>query len=168
MVPIGNPTSPEIIYGFGLSAGYKGFDASVFFQGLGNESFWINAKDTSPFQGQTQLLNAYSESHWSEDNQDVYALWPRLSPSVNNNNIQSSTWFMRDGSFLRLKQAEVGYTLPQKLLKKYHVDKLRLYVSGTNLLTWSRFKLWDPEMAGDGLGYPIQRVFNIGINLTFN
>ncbi|MDO5570832.1 MAG: TonB-dependent receptor [Bacteroidales bacterium] len=167
-VPIGNPTSPEIIYGFGVSLGYKGFDASVFFQGLANESFWIDASNTSPFQNQTQLLKAYADSHWSEDNQDLYALWPRLSPSVNKNNVQTSTWFMRDGSFLRLKQAEIGYTVPQKLLKKYHVDNLRFYVSGTNLLSWSRFKLWDPEMAGDGLGYPIQRVFNLGINLTFN
>lgn len=168
MVPIGNPTSPEIIYGFGLSTGYKGFDASVFFQGLGNESFWINAANTSPFQDQTQLLKAYADSHWSENNQDLYALWPRLSPSINKNNTQTSTWFMRDGSFLRLKQVELGYTLPEKLLQKYHVSNLRFYVSGTNLLCWSRFKLWDPEMAGDGLGYPIQRVFNIGINLTFN
>lgn len=168
MVPIGNPTSPEIIYGFGLSAGYKGFDASVFFQGLGNESFWINAANTSPFQDQTQLLKAYADSHWSENNQDLYALWPRLSPSINKNNTQTSTWFMRDGSFLRLKQVELGYTLPEKLLQKYHVSNLRFYVSGTNLLCWSRFKLWDPEMAGDGLGYPIQRVFNFGINLTFN
>lgn len=167
-VPIGNPTSPEIIYGFGVSAGYKGFDASVFFQGLANESFWINAKATSPFQDQTQLLKSYADSHWSEDNQDLHALWPRLSPSVNSNNIQPSTWFMRDGSFLRLKQVEIGYTLPEKLLKKYHVSNLRFYVSGTNLLCWSRFKLWDPEMAGNGLGYPIQRVFNFGINLTFN
>lgn len=167
-VPIGNPTSPEIIYGFGVSAGYKGFDASVFFQGLGNESFWMNAGATSPFQNQTQLLKAYADSYWSEDNQNLYALWPRLSPSVNSNNTQASTWFMRDGSFLRLKQVEIGYTLPEKLLKKYHVNNLRFYLSGTNLLCWSRFKLWDPEMAGDGLGYPIQRVFNLGINITFN
>lgn len=166
-VPIGNPMSPEIVYGFGFSAGYKGLDASVFFQGLANESFWIDAAATSPFQNQTQLLKAYADSHWSEDNQDLYALWPRLSPSVNNNNTQTSTWYMRDGSFLRLKQVELGYTLPEKLLKKYHASNLRFYVSGTNLLCWSKFKLWDPEMAGNGLGYPIQRVFNIGINLTF-
>ena len=167
MVPIGNPTSPEIIYGFGFSAGWKGFDASVFFQGLANESFWINASATSPFQGQTQLLKVYADSHWSEDNQDLYALWPRLSGSINNNNVQSSTWFMRDGSFLRLKQVEFGYTLPRKLTDKAHIDNLRLYFSGSNLWTWSRFRLWDVEMAGNGLGYPIQRIMNIGLNITF-
>ncbi len=167
MVPIGNPTSPEIIYGFGFSAGWKGFDASVFFQGLANESFWINAAATSPFQGQTQLLKVYADSHWSEDDRDLYALWPRLSNYVNANNVQSSTWFMRDGSFLRLKQVELGYTLPHKLTDRAHIENLRVYLSGSNLFTWSRFRLWDVEMAGNGLGYPIQRVVNLGVNITF-
>ena len=167
MVPIGNPVSPEIVYGFGFSAGYRGFDASVFFQGLANESFWINASGTSPFQGQTQLLKVYADSHWSEDNQNLYALWPRLSSEINNNNVQTSTWFMRDGSFLRLKQVEFGYTLPSKLTQNTHVDNLRFYLSASNLLTWSKFRLWDVEMAGNGLGYPLQRVLNIGLNVTF-
>lgn len=168
MVPIGYPTSPEIVYGFGFSVGYKGLDASVFFQGLANESFWIDAAATAPFQNQTQLLKAYADSHWSEDNQDVYALWPRLSPSLNSNNSQTNTWFMRDGSFLRLKQLEIGYTIPGKWQKKLHLNQFRVYLSGTNLLTFSKFKLWDVEMGGNGLGYPIQKVFNLGVNLTFN
>lgn len=174
MVPIGNPTSPEIIYGFGFSVGYKGFDASVFFQGLANESFWIQVADepnttsTAPFQNQTQLLKAYADSHWSESNRDVYALWPRLSPTLNANNTQKSTWFMRDGSFLRLKQAEIGYTVPGNWQKKLHIGQLRFYVSGTNLLLFSKFKLWDVEMAGQGLGYPIQRTLNLGLNISFN
>ena len=166
-VPIGNPAYPEIIYGFGLSMGYKGFDFSVFFQGLANESFFINASATSPFGGETQLLKAYADSHWSEENPDIYALWPRLSPSANKNNVQQSTWWMRDGSFMRLKQMEIGYSLPSKLTKKAHMSNLRFYLSGTNLLTWSSFKLWDPELAGDGMNYPISRVVNVGVNVTF-
>jgi TonB-linked SusC/RagA family outer membrane protein len=168
MVPIGNPTTPEIIYGFGFSAGYKGFDASVFFQGLANESFWIDPVATAPFVDNTHLLEVYADSHWSEDNQDMYALWPRFSPSYNYNNLQSSTWFMRNGSFLRLKQAEIGYSIPGKWKDRLHISLLRFYVSGTNLLLFSKFKLWDVEMAGNGLGYPIQRVFNVGLNITFN
>ena len=167
-VPIGNPTSPEIIYGFGVSLGYKCLDVSVFFQGLANESFWINASSTSPFNNQTQLLKAYADSHWSEEVQDMYALWPRLSPTINQNNVQRSTWFMRDGSFLRLKQIEIGYSLAGRWMDRMHLNQCRLYLSGTNLFHWSRFKLWDPEMAGDGFGYPIQRVMNIGVNITFN
>jgi TonB-linked SusC/RagA family outer membrane protein len=175
-VPFGHPTVPEIVYGFGFSAGYKGFDASFFFQGSANESFMIATVDdpnrgvvsTAPFQNETQLLKTYADSHWSETHQDMYAVWPRLSYTSNLNNTQSSTWFLRDGSFLRLKQVELGYTIPGEWQKKLRLSTFRIYVSGTNLLLFSNFKLWDAEMAGNGLGYPIQRVFNIGINLTFN
>ena len=177
MVPIGYPTSPEIIYGFGVSLGHKGFDFSVFFQGLARESFWIDATSayntktnkygTAPFVNNGQLLKAYADSHWSEDNRDIYALYPRYSAYENHNNTQVSTWWMRDGSFLRLKQMELGYTLPQKLTNKIHIDNLRVYFQGNNLLCWSKFKLWDPELAGEGFNYPIQRTFNIGVNVTF-
>lgn len=175
-VPIGYPTSPEIIYGFGLSAGYKGFDASFFFQGLARESFWIDQKNTAPFVdteddgaviSNNALLNVYAQDHWSETNQNPYALWPRLSNALIDNNNKTNTWFMRDGGFLRLKQVELGYTIPEKALHKLRMKNLRIYLSGTNLLTFSKFKLWDPEMAGSGLGYPVQRTYNIGLQLSF-
>ncbi len=165
-VPIGNPRLPEIVYGFGFSAGYKNFDLSAFFQGLANESFWIDPVATSPFNNQTQLLKAYADSHWSEDSRDVYALWPRLSPDINSNNSQTSTWFMRDGSFLRLKQVELGYRIPDRIQKRLRTSSFRIYVNASNLLNFSKFKLWDVEMGGDGLGYPIQRVFNIGLSVS--
>ncbi len=181
MVPIGNPTLPEITYGFGFSAGYKSFDISAFFQGLANESFWIDPLATAPFiayrntagsyPGLTlnnQVLQAYADSHWSEDNRDVYALWPRLSSTVNTNNTQPSTWFMRDGSFLRLKQVQIGYNLPKGIQKMLHTSTFRIYVNANNLLNFSSFKLWDVEMGGNGLGYPIQKLYNIGINVNFN
>lgn len=166
-VPIGFPTTPEIIYGYGFSTGYKNFDLSCFFQGLGRESFWINPVSTAPFAGQTALLKVYEESHWSESNRDLYALWPRLSPNVNVNNTATSTWFMRNGSFLRLKSVELGYTMPATLTRKIGVNMARWYVSGTNLLTFSSFDLWDPEMAGNGLGYPVQKVVNFGVQVSF-
>ena len=177
-VPIGFPTDPEIVYGFGLSAGYKGFDISCFFQGLARESFWLNVGSktgtTHPFidndlsgHGQNQLLKIYADDHWSETNRNIYALWPRLSETLVSNNNRTSTWFMQDGSFLRLKSVEVGYSFPHKWIKKAFLSKLRIYYSGTNLLTFSKFDLWDPEMAGNGLGYPIQRVHNIGIQVGF-
>lgn len=178
---IGYPTIPEINYGFGFSLGIKDFDVSVFLQGLARESFWINTGATAPFLSyiysgetfpvgtvlQNQLLAAYADSHWSEENQDLYAMWPRLSPINVVNNEQTSTWFMRDGTFLRLKQAELGYSLPARLMSRWKIDKARLYLNGTNLLLWSKFKTWDVEMAGNGLGYPLQRVFNIGFQLSF-
>lgn len=173
-VPIGFPTRPEIVYGFGASVGFEGFDFSMFFQGLANESFWIDYNKVSPFFDNSKdfrtnnaLISDIANDYWNEDNRDTYALWPRLSTSSVYNNNQTSTWFMRDGGFLRLKKVEFGYTLPRILSKKMNLEKLRIYCSGTNLLTWSNFKLWDPEMAGNGLKYPIQQVFNIGINVNF-
>lgn len=174
-VPIGHPTEPKIVYGFGFSTGYKNFDFSCFFQGLAKESFWIDATATSPFRvyskegytHQNQLLQAYADDHWSEANRNLYALWPRLSEKVIENNAKKSTWFMRDGSFMRLKSLEVGYTIPKKWTRKFYAKNCRLYFSGTNLLTFSKFDMWDPEMAGSGLGYPTQRVYNVGIQVTF-
>lgn len=167
-MPIGYPTIPEIIYGFGLSLGYKNFDFSAFFQGSARSSFWIDTEATSPFiDGQRALLNVYAENHWSEENRNLYALWPRLSTGIVTNNTRRSTWFMQDGSFLRLKQLEFGYTLPRNYTDRYRIQKLRIYFSGTNLFLWSKFKLWDVEMAGNGLGYPIQKVFNLGLTVSF-
>jgi TonB-linked SusC/RagA family outer membrane protein len=179
-VPIGYPIEPQIIYGFGISTGYKNWDLSFFFQGLAQESFWINtgvAPSTVPFidtdgnsavTSKNALLKAYADNHWSEDNKNIYALWPRLSDKMINNNFADwNTWFMRDGSFLRLKSTEFGYTVPQRITEKIKVKNFRCYFSATNLLTFSSFKMWDPEMAGNGLGYPIQRVFNLGLQITF-
>ncbi|SFL45551.1 TonB-linked outer membrane protein, SusC/RagA family [Porphyromonadaceae bacterium KH3CP3RA] len=176
MAPIGYPTTPEITYGFGLSSGHKKFDFSFFFQGNARTSFWLatyndfnnGVVDVTPFiGGQQGLLKAIADSHWSETNRDIYAMWPRLSPSSIENNNKTSTWLMRDGTFLRLKSVELGYTLPDHLASKAHMSNLRIYISGTNLLTFSKFKLWDPEMGGNGLGYPVQRVANVGIQLGF-
>ena len=178
-VPIGYPKEPEIVYGFGASYGYKNWDISVFFQGLARESFWIDYNNVSPYfntvdtkvvgnrVGHNALAKFIADSHWSEDNRDAYAVWPRLSPTSIENNSKTSTWFMRDGSFLRLKQLEIGYTIPEKVTNKVGIKNLRFYVTGNNLLCFSKFKLWDPEMAGAGLGYPVQRVYNVGLNLTF-
>jgi TonB-linked SusC/RagA family outer membrane protein len=178
MVPLGFPTTPEITYGFGVSAKYKGFDASTFFQGTARRSFWIDVEATSPFVSyrykkdelenynlQNQLLKAFADDHWSEENRNLYALWPRLSSSLNNNNSQQSTWFMRSGAFLRLKQVELGYTLPKKYTQKIHIDNIRVYANGTNLVNFSQFKLWDIELAGNGLNYPIQKVINFGMQV---
>jgi len=175
VVPVGHPTDPEIIYGLGLSAGHNGFDFSLFFQGSGRSSFWIDPEATAPFiqretstgNSQAGLLQAYADSHWSEENQDVYALWPRLGTEIVENNVQRSTWFMRDGSFVRLKSLEFGYSFKDSLIKKAHLNRARIYFSGTNLFTLSKFKLWDPEMGSNGLGYPVQRVLNLGIQLGF-
>ena len=73
---------------------------------------------------------------------------------------------MRDGAFLRLRSFEVGYTVAEKVQNALHLKNLRVYVSGTNMFLWSKFKLWDVEMGANGLGYPIQRVVNVGLNIS--
>ncbi|TKG96927.1 TonB-dependent receptor [Puteibacter caeruleilacunae] len=168
-VPIGHPTVPEIIYGFGFSTGYKNWDLSCFFQGSALSSFWIDPVASAPFRtayndkrSHSGLLQVYADDHWTPENQNLFALWPRLSENVIENNNQTSTWFMQDGSFLRLKSVELGYTIPIK-----NIDRLRVYASGTNLVTFSKFKLWDPEMGGSGIGYPIQQVVNLGLQVNF-
>ncbi|WP_226995370.1 SusC/RagA family TonB-linked outer membrane protein [Candidatus Symbiothrix dinenymphae] len=183
MVPIGYPTVPEINYGFGLSAGIKDFDASFFFQGSARQSFWLNNDGNGriqPFldgsydgsgndgkEGQNAVLQVIADSYWSESNRNVYAFWPRLANTPIENNTVRSTWFMQDATFIRLKSVELGYTLPRKVSEKMKMSNLRIYLSGSNLLCWSAFKLWDPEMAGNGLGYPLQRVINVGLNVGF-
>ncbi|WP_244228271.1 SusC/RagA family TonB-linked outer membrane protein [Mucilaginibacter kameinonensis] len=173
---IGYPTVPQIVYGFGLTTSYKNFDLSGFFQGQAKVSFFIDPARTAPFikspdsyyTGNTQLLKAFADDHWSEDNQNLYALYPRFGPDggIIENNRQSSTWWLRDGSFLRLKSVEFGYSLPARITKALNVKKARIYFNGLNLLTWSPFKLWDPEQGGNAFAYPVQKVFNIGLNVN--
>lgn len=167
MVPIGFPTVPEIVYGFGASMGYKDFDFSFFFQGSGRSSFFIDPTSISPFVNERNALRVIADNHWSDENPDPNAFWPRMSVESIANNEKFSTWWLRDGSFLRLKSVELGYSLPKKLLGKMNVEKARFYVSGTNMLVFSKFKLWDPEMGGKGLGYPPQKIINIGLNFNF-
>lgn len=169
---LGFPNQPEITYGFGLSGGYKDFDLSVFFQGNARVSFMLEPWRIMPFIGMEanethNLLEAIANDHWSEDNRDPYAFWPRLSPNIIHNNTQASTWWLHDASFIRLKTLEIGYNLPRKLVKRMGLESARLYLTGNNLLTFSPFKLWDPEMGTNGFGYPIQKSYNVGININF-
>jgi TonB-linked SusC/RagA family outer membrane protein len=165
---LGLPSTPEIVYGAGLSMGFKGVDLSLFFQGVGRTSFFIDPSQVSPFLNNRQVLQAFADSHWTEENQNLYAKYPRLgiSSADVNNNLQTSSWWMRDGAFIRLKSLEVGYTIPQKTAKKMFLSNCRIYVSGLNPFTWSRFKDWDPELASNGFSYPLQKVYNIGINVN--
>lgn len=168
-VPIGYSTAnPGWNYGFGMSIGYKGFDMSCFFQGISRITFFMDIGDMSPFINHANALQFIADDHWSSSNPVSNPAFPRLSTAYNENNYtRNSTWWMRDGSLLRLKTAELGYTIPANLTTKWRIDNLRFYVSGQNLLCFKNFKLWDPEMGTSGLGYPLQRVFSIGVNVNF-
>ncbi|GCB33376.1 SusC/RagA family TonB-linked outer membrane protein [Bacteroides faecalis] len=181
VVPIGYPTVPEINYGFGVSVGYKNFDISCFFQGSGRSSFYVDAMRNTPFVNADSfdndtfkgriapngLMQCWVNNYWSESNRNSYAAMPRLTTETVENNTRASTWWIRDGSYIRLKSVEMGYTFSDKILKKLHMTNLRIYASGLNLLTFSKFKEWDIEMGGNGFNYPIQAVYNIGLNIGF-
>ena len=157
-VQLGYPYVPEIVYGFGPSISYKKWDLSFFFQGQANVSLMMN--DFEPFgtQSKRNVLQWIADDYWSKDNQNPNARYPRLTKYNNHNNMQSSSYWLRNAAFLRLKNFEVGYKF------KYG----RIYASASNLVTFSAFKLWDPEMGGGaGMSYPLQRTFNIGLQLTF-
>jgi TonB-linked SusC/RagA family outer membrane protein len=170
---IGGTEDPRLVYGFGLSANYKNFDLGFLFQGNGNTWRIIGRTEYFlPGGGNAAIGNIYTnvDDRWTVDNprQDVF--YPRLTEGGNQNNFQLSTWWLRDMSMLRLKNLELGYSLPQALVKKIYLSKARIYLRGTNLLTFSEFKLWDPEistMDNNGLKYPIMKSYSIGLEVSF-
>ncbi len=167
-IAIGYSQTPELNYGFGISGGYKNVDVSFFFQGQGRNSFFINPNAIAPFYNRRNALKYIADDHWNPNNPVAQAFWPRLSAASNDNNYeQYSTWWLRNGQFLRLKTVEVGYTFPKQWMKKAKIQNLRLYLTGQNLACFSKFDLWDPEMGDNGLGYPLQRVYSIGVNINF-
>lgn len=170
-VPIGFPTSPEINYGLGFTVGWKEFDINAFFQGSARSSFYIDPSKMTPFVQnggrQNGLLSSIAENYWSEDVRDIYAFWPRLSDTQIENNNQRSTWWMRNGAFMRMKSLELGYNTPKNFIRKLGISNLRVYLNASNLFVISKFKMWDPEMGDSGLGYPLQRVYNMGLMVEF-
>ena len=169
------PENPEIVYGFGLNAEYKGFFAGVFFQGVANTSVNLlaNANSFLPFSYGRDSSSARMEAlnHWkASDPYNQNVLYPRLR-TVNNfeNNNVSSTWWYRSGNFLRLKNVEFGYQLSKQVVQKMKMQNLRIYVQGANLVVWDDIKMWDPEQGGNasGASYPIGRTWTMGIEMTF-
>jgi TonB-linked SusC/RagA family outer membrane protein len=164
-IAIGYPTVPEIQYGFGISTGYKNFDFSVFFQGNAHVSMMIHAANTAPLVGRRNSLKIVADNYWSDTNPDVHAFWPRLATYHVSNNLHTSTWWQREVSFLRFKTMEIGYNITA--LKRINMQNTRIYFSMENVFSVSSFKLWDPEMGTSGMGYPLNRRFNVGIQLSF-
>jgi len=171
-VAIGYTLVPEINYGFGASLKWKGIDVSVFFSGVGHVTRIIQGQNlfgaSSTILRMGQIFEDVAKNRWTLDNQNPNAPYPRLSLNKVDNNQQLSTYWQRDMSFLRLKDAEIGYTLPESMTKKWGLSKIRFYIQGKNLITFSDFKLWDPEVnANYGNVYPLIRTFAIGANVNF-
>lgn len=171
--PIGGTVDPQLVYGLGLSVVYKGFDFGVLFQGnaktyrvIGRGSYFLPGST----QGATGNIYSNAYDSWTVENPSQNVFYPRLSIGTNANNSQESTWWLRDMSMLRLKNLEIGYSLPQTFSRKYYIQSARIFLRGTNLLCLSDFKLWDPELDtrdNNGLRYPIMRSFSAGLQINF-
>lgn len=168
-VAIGRSNFPELVFGLNLSAQWKGFDISMFFQGAALADFYYSGYLAHPYlegQGGT-LFEHHINNTWTPENRN--AEFPRLYYGGNVNNKYFSSFWLRNGSYLRLKNMEIGYDIKSVLLKNISaIQKCRIYVSGSNLFTCSAIKYFDPELRdAGGSAYPQMKTYVLGINLTF-
>jgi TonB-linked SusC/RagA family outer membrane protein len=168
---IGN-TVPKFTFGANLSARYKGFDFMALVQGLAGYQKQIGSYSAFAFYNGGQIQRWQVENRWTASNPDPNAQYPKLtSLQMGSGTIQTSTYWNRDASFARLKNLQLGYTVPTDVLQKWKINRLRVYFSGQNLFSINSFyRGWDPEMTngtGDGSQfYPITKVYTFGLNLT--
>lgn len=154
---------PQIVFGLNFTAQYKGFDFSMLLQGQGRARYYY-APLMDPQSGNVEYYAA--KNAWTLDNPD--SNYPRLGSTVSNGGVNRSSFYYRNAAFLRLKNLEIGYTIPQKAFGKVPVKGLRVYLAGYNLLTLSGLKEIDPETSDEGFqNYPQMRIFNAGVKLTF-
>lgn len=176
-VAIGATRRPNLIYGLGASVNWKGIDLSFHFQGAGKSTFSTYGKTVHAFSegewGQV-MKGVMGENRWISSDlsgdpstENPNASYPRLSYGENPNNFRESTFWLRNGQYIRLKTVDIGYNLPKYLANRIKTNNIRLFVVGTNLLTWSKFKLWDPELATPrGEDYPLPKSFTFGISVN--
>ena len=173
---IADSNVPQLNSALTIHAEYKGFDFSVMFQGAAMAEYALsgyypnigydNTEFTSPFFQQGNSPKYLVENSWTPENPN--AKYPRLSDTKVQNNKWASTLWIVDGSYIRLKTIQLGYTLPKHIVSKIGANNLRLYVSGGNLFTWTEFPYMDPEAPDVSNGfYPQQKTYSFGLNVTF-
>lgn len=177
MVPIGYSNVPEIIYGVSFGFSWKGFDFSALFQGAGNVSIKYYGRSLWPFSKSEESAKSIIRGRWTqeryENGEDI--TFPRLSLNPNSesdHNYRPSTLWIRDADYIRLKNLELGYSFSGRVVRKLHVGGLRVFFNGTNLITWTDVIDLDPEVLSttgntEINAYPLQKVFNFGLNITF-
>lgn len=167
---IGYSDIPNIVYGFGATAGWKGFTAGVFFQGVAQSNILVNGSSFAPFINSLSKGNVFSniDDRWTEENPRQDAFYPRLAMGNINQNYAAGDHWLLNSSYLRLKTVDVGYTFPKEWTARAKVSNVRLYILANNVFTFSPFKLWDPEL-GDGTGtkYPNISTYSLGISFQF-
>lgn len=179
IVPIGKSSVPGLIYGFGSEISYKSFSFAFRFQGAGESNFFLGGAGMYPFAGGEtgnilEIVNDDSK-RWTPgwysgdpNTENPKARFPRLDYGENLNNNRNSTFWLANARYLRLKEIQVGYTLPNNFIKRLKMSHVRVYATGFNLWVWDSIKLWDPEQASsNGAVYPISRTFNMGLEVRF-
>lgn len=166
---IGGTVNPQLVYGVGSSLKYRNVDFGFFLQGQG-KTYRMISSGIIPGSSAGVNNNIYSNyrDSWTVENprQDVF--YPRLSTQRIENNTQSSTWWIKDMSLMRVKNLELGYHMPNRINKSLSIDNSRFFIRGTNLFTFSGFKLWDPEIGTNtGFQYPIMKSISMGFEMHF-
>lgn len=168
-VAIGYGNIPELTYGAGFTVSYKNLTFSSLFQGVGNVDILMNGEGVMPFSQSLSRGNLLSniEDRWTIENPSQDVFYPRLSDGSPNNNYATSTWWLKNGRYLRLKNLQLTYNLPKHWIKNLFTHA-SVFFSGQNLMTWSPFDFWDVEL-GDGRGtsYPSTKMYSVGINVNF-
>ena len=172
---IGSPI-PDITYGFSLGGNYKRFDFSMAFQGIAGNDVWTQIfQQAGDFSKPDNKFAALYNERWTGEGTSNTV--PRVGPDQNGN-YRASTYYVHDGSFLRLKTLQIGYTLPEDVIDKFNLSRARVYIGGQNLLTFDNYDFGlDPEIGAPGGGntvngvdrgrYPIARTISVGVNLAF-
>ena len=164
-----NTSLPKTTFGFGADISYKNFSASVFFQGVTDYTYNISSRVRTPYFNNIGNGLSYVLGRWTPETADQ-ATFPRISANSSNadHNYQNSDFWFRDASYIRLKNAEVAYKIKSKGLRKAGIKNMRVFLNGTNLFTWSKFDLVDPESkTGDKAPIPPSKVINLGVSATF-
>lgn len=164
-VPFDWASLPALHYGVDLGFSYKGISVSALFQGVAQTQRYLSGHVAFAFNGQGSLTD-YHTDRWTPEHQN--AAFPKYTTGLaEGNNNKNSTFWLRDASFLRLKNVQVSYSLPDTWMKKIRMQEVRIFVSGQNLCLWDHMKYVDPEGSTNAQAFPIQRAFSAGINLNF-
>jgi TonB-linked SusC/RagA family outer membrane protein len=162
---------PKLVYGFGGTVRYKDFDLTAFFQGIGDSYIIYGHRDMYFFPGGGKGIvgNMMSNAadRWTVDNPSQDVFYPRATWGMSRINTYDSTWWLKNVSYLRMRNIEIGYTVPQRLLAKINVKGARVFLGGNNLLTFTGFKFWDPEVGDQASDYPPMKTVQLGIDITF-
>ncbi|MDP4269715.1 MAG: SusC/RagA family TonB-linked outer membrane protein [Bacteroidota bacterium] len=162
--PFFNPSLPKAELGLDLAVRYKGFELSGFLQSQLGRSVYLgdNAAIFWPLQSGSSRISTFAANSWTPETAET-ADYPRLTTLGNSNNYRASTFWYRNGDFLRLRTVELSYSLPQSFLSKHNVRNVKLFIRGLDLYTWDHLKIVDPETLS--VGYPVMKSFNLGLNL---